>query len=47
MDYIYTENRMDEDGGVRKNSFYLSANRVWLTKDVPTRFLSKYGRQFE
>ena len=27
--------------------FYLSANHVWLTKRVPARYLSKYGRQSE
>ena len=27
--------------------FFLSANHVWLTKCVPARFLSKYGRQSE
>lgn len=33
--------RMVQDG----YSFFLSANKVWLTKEVPARYLSKAGQE--
>jgi putative RNA 2'-phosphotransferase len=33
--------RMVQDG----YSFFLSANKVWLTKEVPVQYLSKAGQE--